>query len=193
MALCLELHSGIGDIFAVDVGEGLTRLDTGVLQAFQHINHIRRMHTARTCTAAEEVVTILAEQRHTLDILPRQCSVVLQQHDTLVGTLARDGSMSREIRLVGGGILAETRCLNDIFQHTAYIAVYISDGEFAVLHTVDDLLHLGRLSGFHEIVAGLYLTDGGESLTDTNPVCHHDTLIAPVITEDTGQQVAVTH
>ena len=56
MTLCLEFYSCIGDVFVVDVCEGLRRADAGVLKTFEHINHIRRMHTTGTCTTREEVV-----------------------------------------------------------------------------------------------------------------------------------------
>ena len=39
----------------------------------------------------------------------------------------------------------------------------------------------------------MYLTGGGQSLADTDPVSHHDTLEAPVLTEDLGEQIVIAH
>ena len=75
----------------------------------------------------------------------------------------------------------------------AHVAIHVGDGKFTVLHTVDDLLHLCGLSGFHEVVAGLYLADGGQTLANANPVGHHNALKAPVVTQDAGQQVVIAH
>ena len=101
--------------------------------------------------------------------------------------------MSLEVGIVAGGIFVEAGSLDDVFQHAAHVAVDIGDIEFAILHTIDDFLYLCRLSGFHQVVAGMYLADGGQSLTDTNPVSHDNTLEAPVVTQDLRQQVVVTH
>ena len=61
------------------------------------------------------------------------------------------------------------------------IAVNVSDGEFAILYALDDFLNLSGLTGLHEVVTSLYLTGGGQTFTDADPVGHHNTLIAPVI------------
>jgi hypothetical protein len=62
VTLGLELDSRIVDILTVDVREGSTRLDTSVLEALKHIHHVRRMNTAGTRTAAQEVVGVLTEE-----------------------------------------------------------------------------------------------------------------------------------
>ena len=95
--------------------------------------------------------------------------------------------MGLEVRIVGGGMSPEAGGLHDVFQHTVHVTVYIGDVELAVLDTLDDLLHLGRLSGFHQVVAGMYFADGLQTLTYTNPVGHHDALIAPVLAQDLRQ------
>ena len=101
--------------------------------------------------------------------------------------------MCLEVRTVRGRIVAETRCLDDVLQHAAYVAINVSDAEFAVLHTIDNLLSLCRLSRFHEVVASLNLGNGGQPLADANPVGHHDTLVAPVLAQYLCQQVVVAH
>ena len=101
--------------------------------------------------------------------------------------------MGLEVWIVRGGILVETGCLDDVFQHTANVAIHIGDIELAAVHTLDDLLNLGWLSWFHEIVACLYFRDGGQTIANANPVCHHNTFIAPVLTQNLRQQVEVTH
>ena len=125
MALVLELHAGIVDILAVDVGQRLRRLDAGILQTLHHIDHVRSMYTARAYAARQEVIAVLAEECHLLEVLPGQGTVVLQQHDALASRLTGDGGVRFQVGLVGGGVLMETRCLDDVFQHTAHIAVYI--------------------------------------------------------------------
>ena len=39
----------------------------------------------------------------------------------------------------------------------------------------------------------MYLSGGLKSLADADPVSHHDTLIAPVVAKDLGEQVVVAH
>ena len=94
--------------------------------------------------------------------------------------------MGYEVGIVRGRVLAEAGCLHDVFQHAAYVAVDIGNVELATLHTFDNLLYLGGLSRLHEVVAGLHLGNGGQSFADAYPVGHHDTLIAPVVTQDLG-------
>ena len=77
-------------------------------------------------------------------------------------------------------------------EHT-YSANQMSDGERAVFHTCHYLFCLSLLTWFHEVVASLYLADGGQTFANANPVGHHDTLVAPVLTQDAGEQVAVAH
>ena len=101
--------------------------------------------------------------------------------------------MSLQVRLVGVRILIEAWRLHDILQHAAHVAVHILDIQLTILHTGNDFLHLGRLSGFHEVITCINLSDGGQTLTNTNPVSHHDTFIAPVVTQNLRQQVVVTH
>ena len=101
--------------------------------------------------------------------------------------------MGLEVGTVGGGVFVETRCLDDVFEHAAHVAVDILDIELAALHALDDFLGLGRLSGLHEVVAGLHLSGGGQTFADTDPVGHHDALEAPVVAQDLGEQVVVTH
>ena len=101
--------------------------------------------------------------------------------------------MGLEVGIVAGGIVAEAGCLHDVLQHTAHVAVDIGDVELAVLHTGDDLLHLLGLSWFHQVVAGMYLADGGQTVADANPVGHHDAFEAPVVAQDLCQQVVVAH
>ena len=194
MTLSLELHAGIGDVFAVDIGQGCARLDASVLQTLEHIDDIRRMDASRACAAGKEVVGVLAKQSDGLDIaFPRQGAVVLQEHDALAGTLAGDGGMGLEVGSVRGGVFVDTRGLDDVFKHTTHVAVDILDIELATLHTLDDLLGLSGLSGFHEIVASLYLTCGGQTFADANPVGHDDALETPVVAQNLGEQVVVAH
>ena len=101
--------------------------------------------------------------------------------------------MSLEVGFVGSRILVETGSLHDIFQHTAYVTVNIFHAELAFLHTLDNLLDLRGLSRLHEVVAGMYLSDGGQSLADTNPVGHYNAFVAPVFTQNAGKQVVVAH
>ena len=101
--------------------------------------------------------------------------------------------MSLQVGLVGCRIVVEAGCLDDILQHAAYVTVYVGHVEFATLHTSNDFLHLCRLSGLHEVVASLHLGNGGQALANTNPVGHHNTLVAPVFTQDFCQEVVVTH
>ena len=111
MALGLELHAGIGDILTVDVGEGRRGLDASVLEALEHIDHVRGMDAAGARTAGEEVVGVLAEEGDGLDaVLPGQGAVVLEEDDALGGTLAGDGGMGLEV-----GTVAEAGRLHDIF------------------------------------------------------------------------------
>ena len=195
VTLGLEFYFGIFDIFAIDIGERKCRADAGILQTFEHVDDIGRMNTTRTCTTAEEVVGVLAKQGNGLNgaVLPRQYSVVLEQHNTLGSTLTSDGSMGDEVGIVRGRVLAEAGCLHDIFQHAAHVAVDISNIEFTALHPFNNLLYLGRLSWLHKVVASLYLGNGGQSFANANPVSHHDTLIAPVVAQNLGQQVVVAH
>ena len=69
MTLGLEFYAGIGDVFAVDVGELGRRLDASVLKALEHVDHIRGMHTAGTGTTGEEVVGVLSEEGDGLDFI----------------------------------------------------------------------------------------------------------------------------
>ena len=193
MALVLELHAGIVDILAVDVGQRLRRLDAGILQTLHHIDHVRSMYTARAYAAGQEVVAVLAEECHIPDVLPGQGTVVLQQHDALASRLTGDGGVRFQVGLVGGWIFVEAWCLHNILQHTAHVAVDVGHRELAALHALNNLVNLGGLSRFHQVVAGLHLSDGGQSLTDANPVGHDDALVAPVVAQDAGQQVAVAH
>ena len=101
--------------------------------------------------------------------------------------------MSLEVGGVAGWILVETGRLDDVLEHATHIAVDIGDGEGSVLHTSDDLFYLSGLTRLHEVVACLYLTDGGQTFADANPVGHDDTLETPVVAEDLGEQVVVTH
>ncbi len=101
--------------------------------------------------------------------------------------------MDLEIGFVGIGIIVEARRLDDIFQYTTHIAVNILHAEFATLHAFDYLLYLSGLSWFHQVVASMNLIDSGQSIADTNPVGHHDTLIAPILTQNLRQQVVITH
>ena len=193
MTLGLEFHTGIVDVLTIDIGKGLARLDTSILQTFKHVNHVGGMNTARAYAAGKEVVAVFTKQSHRLDIFPRQGAVVLQQHDTFGGTLTGDGGMGLEVGRVRGGILLEARRLDDVLQHAAHVAVDVGHVELATLHTLNNLLDLCRLSGLHQVVAGLYLGNGLQSLANANPVGHHNTLIAPVVAQDAGQQVAVAH
>ena len=195
MALGLELHLGIFDVFAIDISECGRRADAYILQSFQHVNHIRGVNTARTCSAREEIVGVLAKQGNRFDyiFLPRQCAVILQKNDTFGGCLSGDGSMSLEVGGIAGGILVEARGFDDVLKHAAHVTIDIGDVETTVFYTVDDLLYLSRLTRFHEIIACLYLTGGGQSLADADPVGHHDSFEAPVVTEDLGEQVVVAH
>ena len=101
--------------------------------------------------------------------------------------------MGLEIRIVRSGILMEARGLDDVFQHAAHVAVDISDRELAIFHSLNDLLNLCGLSGFHEVVAGMHLSDGLQTLTDAYPVGHHDPFIAPVVAQNLREQVVVAH
>ena len=101
--------------------------------------------------------------------------------------------MSLKVWLVGIGIIFEAGCLDDILQHTTHIAVNILHAEFATLHAFDYLLYLSGLSWFHQVVASMNLIDSGQTIADTNPVGHHDTLIAPILTQNFRQQVVITH
>ena len=101
--------------------------------------------------------------------------------------------MSLEVGGVAGWILVETGRLDDVLEHATHIAVDIGDGEGSVLHTSDDLFYLSGLPRLHEVVACLYLADGGQTFADANPVGHDDTLEAPVVAEDLCEQVVVTH
>ena len=101
--------------------------------------------------------------------------------------------MSLEVRIVRCGIFVETWSLDDILEHAAHIAINIGDAELTALYTLDDLIDLCGLSGLHQVVAGLNLGDGGQTFADTNPVGHHDTLIAPILTQNLGEQIVITH
>ena len=101
--------------------------------------------------------------------------------------------MRLQVGLISGGILAETRCFHNILQHTANIAVNVGHRELSALYALDNLLHLCRLSGLHQIVASLHFRDSFQSFTDTNPIGHHDTFKAPIVAQDAGQQVAIAH
>ena len=101
--------------------------------------------------------------------------------------------MGLEIGGVGSRILQETGSFDNVFEHTTHIAVDIGDGEFTILHALDDLFDLSGLARLHEIVAGLYLSDGLKALADADPVGHHDAFIAPVVAKDLGEQVVITH
>ena len=195
MTLGLEFHSCKGDILTIDIRECLARLDAGILQTFQHVNHVRWVYTTRTSTTAQEVVRVLAKQGNSLNlpVLPWQCTVVLQQYYTLVGTLTGDGCMSHKVGTVRGRIFLETWCLDNVLQHATNITIHIGNVEFSTLHALDNLVHLCWLSRLHQVVACLYLGDGGQSFANTNPVGHHDTLKAPVLAQNLGQQVAVPH
>ena len=92
--------------------------------------------------------------------------------------------MSLEVGLVGIGIIFEAGRLDNILQHTTYIAVNVLHTEFTTLHALDNLLSLGGLAWFHQVVASMYLVDGGQTIADTNPVGHHDTLIAPILAQN---------
>ena len=153
------------------------------------------MYATRTSTTRKEVVRVLTEEGDGFDgtVLPRQGAVVLQHHDTLGSTLTGDGSMSLEIRSVGSGILVETWGLHDIFEHTTYITINISNVKTTILNTIDDLLNLGGLTWFHQVVACMNLTSSRQSLTDSDPVGHDDTLESPVLTKNLSKQIVVAH
>ena len=106
---------------------------------------------------------------------------------------AGDGGVGLEVGRVRGGVVQETRRLDDVFEHTAHVAVDVGHVELSTLHAFDDLLDLCGLSRFHQVVTGLYLSDGEKSLTDADPVGHHDALEAPVIAQDLRQKVVVAH
>ena len=153
------------------------------------------MNTAGAGTTREEVVGVLTKQCYRLDaiLFPRQTAVVLQQDDALSSRLSRDGGMSLEVGIVGSRIIAETRRLDDVFQHATHITVDVGDIELTALHALDDLVDLSGLSGLHEVVTGLHLADGSQSLTNANPVGHDDALEPPIIAQDFGQQIVVAH
>ena len=204
MTLGLELQAGKVVVFAIDVSQGLRCADASILQTLHQVDDIGGVHTARACAAREQVIGVLAKEGDGLDlsVFPRQtrclyivrCTgCILQQHNTLASRLACDGSMCLKVRLIGGRIVLETGCLDNILQHAAHVTVDILHRQSATIHAIDNLLHLCWLSWFHQVVACLHLSDGLESLADANPVGHHDALIAPVVAQDAGEQVAIAH
>ena len=101
--------------------------------------------------------------------------------------------MGLEVGSVRGRIFVEAGRLDDVFEHTAHIAVDILDIELTFLHALDDFFDLGGLSGFHEIVASLYLAGSGKTFADADPIGHHDAFIAPIVAQDLGKQIVVAH
>ena len=153
------------------------------------------MYTAGSSTARKEIIRLLAKQGYGLNgtLLPRKNTIVLQKHDTLGCCLACDSGVGLEVGGVRGRILVETGGLHDIFEHTAHVAIHISHIEFTLFHTFDNLIDLCWLSGFHQIVACMYLANRGKSLADANPVGHHDAFKSPVVAQDLREQVMITH
>ena len=96
--------------------------------------------------------------------------------------------MGLQIRLVGILIVLEGRSLHDVVQHVADVAVDILDLEGAVLDTGDDAVDLILVARFHQVVAG---PCGLDRTGLVAPVGHDDTLVAPLVAEDTGEQVVL--
>ena len=101
--------------------------------------------------------------------------------------------MSFQVGFVCGGELMEARCLHDILQHAAHVSVDVGDVERTVLHALHNLVGLLLLPRLQQVVAGMHLIRGLQSLANANPVGHHDALIPPVVAQDLREQVVVSH
>ena len=99
--------------------------------------------------------------------------------------------MRLQVRLVGELVALEAWRLDDVCQHVAHVAVYILDVQTTSLYCLHDVLSLGRIARHHQVVAGCNLLLGGQLVALANPVGHHDTLVAPLVAQDGGQQVLV--
>ena len=145
------------------------------------------MNTTRADTSRQELVGADTIECHLLDVLAeRKHTVVLKQHDALVGSTARDGSVCLQVRSIRGSIVIERRSLDNVFQQPAYTRIHILQVELSVLHLRHDFLALLSLSRLHEVVASMNLSP---RVALTNPVGHHHALIAPIRAQHIGQQV----
>ena len=101
--------------------------------------------------------------------------------------------MADKVGLVGVGIVAEARCLHDVLQQSAHVAVHVVDAQLALLHGLNDLFRLLLVARFHQVVAGSHLDGCVQILADAYPVGHHHALEAPVLAQYLRQQVVVPH
>ena len=90
--------------------------------------------------------------------------------------------------VIGKFIPVETRCADDIFQHVANASVHVCNIEATVIHGIDNIFNLLLVARFHEVILCVYLRFG---VSGPDPVCHHDTVIAPLIAKDCGQKFMI--
>ena len=93
--------------------------------------------------------------------------------------------MSLQVGLVRVFVTLEARGLQNHLQDTAHVAVKHLLVELALLYALKNLGVLLRTSRLQHVVASLHLSHG---ILTAKPVCHHHTLVAPLIAKSDSLQ-----
>ena len=158
----------------------------GIGDALHQVDGVSLVDVARTCSTCDEVIGGDAEDGHVLHVLHRKgAPVVLEQYHTFGSRLTGDFGMSLEVGFVAVLVAFEARRANDVLEDATGVAVKVSHGNGAIVHAFDDTVDFGLVAGFHEVVAG---NDSLHRAFLGTPVGHHDALVAPLVTQDGGEQ-----
>ena len=96
--------------------------------------------------------------------------------------------MGIKVGLVGVFISTEGRRLDQILQDALHADVEVRLFQRTTLHLVDKVIDLRLVARLHQVVAGLNLCS---SIAQARPVGHHYAVVAPLITQDGGEQLTV--
>ena len=175
------------DILLIEILERLHEGETGVLQTLHHVDHISLVDIAGAGSAGHEINGGYSEQSHFLRAFQREQAVLVLQQDHGLGR-GRAGHLGMGLEVGGVAVLValEMRSLHDVLQHPLHVPVEVGLGKFAALHCVDQPPDLGLVAGHHQVVAG---GRGLHGALLAAPVGHHDTVEAPLVAQDPGQQV----
>ena len=96
--------------------------------------------------------------------------------------------MGFQVGFVGVFVCLETRCLDEVLQDSLHANVELGFCQRTALHLLHQVLDLGFVAGFHEVVARLDLSS---RVAKTCPVGHDDSVKTPFVSQDGGEQFAV--
>ena len=176
----------VGNVLEVVVLLALVHLETGVLQAVEQGDGVGAVYVAAAGAAGDEVKGGAAEYGHLFHVLEGKDAVVLQKNHAFQRALAGYGCMGFEVRLVVVGVGFHLRAALDQFQAAgdAYIQFLFAEG--SVLEGAHDLFVLEGGTGLEHVVAGGNLLGG---VVSAEPVGHDESLEAPLVTKDGGEEV----